>query len=152
MTLTREEILSKEPGEDLDALIGKEVLGIAPAVQWWAMDGEEEGIFITFHYESEANEWMVDQERRFPGWNEKNGTHIVRKEIFRNYSGSISAAWEVEEQIASLEKEGHYVNALCDVVGTPRDGTRTLAMDDWRMLHATPEQRCKAALLAVLNL
>lgn len=67
-------------------------------------------------------------------------------------SEDISASWEVEERIASRKDQGWYVRALCDIVGTPRDGTRTLAMDDWRLIHATPEQRCKAALLAVLNL
>jgi hypothetical protein len=149
MTLTREEILAMEPGEELDALIGKEILGIVPAVQWWAMDGEEEGIFITFHYESEANEWMVDQERRFPGWNEKNGTHIVRKEIFRNYSGSISAAYEV------LANEKSHQLTFSEA-GFSHSDLKYRAIvgrnQDVAYAKTAPEAICKARLLAVLNL
>ncbi|MEK3717939.1 hypothetical protein [Paenibacillus sp. FSL R7-0333] len=117
MTLTREEIISRKPGPELDMFVAQIVMG-------WRLEGD------MLHCGPKG--WRVAEDY-YP-------------------SNHIGDTWEMEEQIAVLEKEGYYVKALCDVVGTPRDGTRILAMDDWRMLHAKPEQRCKAALIAVLNL
>ncbi|KGE20609.1 BC1872 family protein [Paenibacillus wynnii] len=62
-------------------------------------------------------------------------------------SEDISAAWEVEEKIKEMAKDeplhiGYYMTELILIVGS----------NGFNMIHATPEQRCKAALLAVLNL
>lgn len=124
MTLTREEILAKKQSKELNDLVMQHI---------FKMKKKPEGESFT---------WV----------DEVDGDIVDWQPAYFSPSTNISAAWDVEERIAVLEKEGQYVKALCDVVGTPRDGTRELAMDDWRILHAKPEQRCKAALLAVLNL
>ncbi|OME59466.1 hypothetical protein [Paenibacillus odorifer] len=124
MTLTREEIQGMKSGKKLNDLVMQHI---------FKMKKEPVGESFT---------WVYEVDGKIMDW---------RPHYF-NPSADISAAWEVEEFIAKRNDHGWYVRALCDVVGTPRDGTRVLAMDDWRMLHAKPEQRCKAALLAVLNL
>jgi len=60
------------------------------------------------------------------------------------YAEDISAAWEVEEQIKQIGglMIGYYMTELTLIVGNK----------GFDMVHATPEQRCKAALLAVLDL
>lgn len=98
MTLTREEILAMEPGQELDELICNHIFDLE----------------------------MV--------------AHV-------HYSSDISAAWEVEEQIKKLRLHAAYVSALKQVL--VRTG-EYVGMFDY--IHANPEQRCKAALLAVLNL
>lgn len=61
-----------------------------------------------------------------------------------NPGEDISAAWEVEETFKSdTGKQAAYVKCLKDVLGD------NAYMFDF--IHATPEQRCKAALLAVLE-
>lgn len=153
MTLTREEILAMEPGRKLNRLVQEHILKWIP---WQEGRGDYTAIVYQKPGEREpymkSLRWETAKERysviTYAEINEM--VHAVYGD--KEWSTEISAAWEVEERIAVLEREGHYVKALCDVVGTPRDGTRILAMDDWRMLHARPEQRCKAALLAVLNL
>ncbi|WP_060862915.1 hypothetical protein [Paenibacillus riograndensis] len=153
MTLTREEILNQPAGRKLDRWIQEHIFKWIP---WKEQRGDY--FAITFQKPGDREPFMKTQRREeakqryqiIPYSEINDMLHDVYGD--KNWSTDISAAWEVEEKIAVLEKEGHYVKALCDVVGTPRDGTRTLAMDDWRMLHAKPEQRCKAALLAVLNL
>lgn len=59
----------------------------------------------------------------------------------------IGIAWGVEEKIKELRLQAKYCSALKQVViGTGE----YVGMFDY--IHATPEQRCKAALLAVLDL
>ncbi|OMD66025.1 hypothetical protein BSK62_13235 [Paenibacillus odorifer] len=65
----------------------------------------------------------------------------------KQYSKDISAAWEVEERIKEMAIDaplyiGYYMTELQLIVGNK----------GFDMVHATPEQRCKAALLAVLGL
>ena len=76
-----------------------------------------------------------------------------------NYSGSLDAAFEMEEEIERRGLHQEYIQELLQwSSSTPtRDiaswqhphlrgpGARTL----WRVAHATPEQRCRAALEAV---
>ena len=64
-----------------------------------------------------------------------------------NPAEDIAVAWEVEDKIKELSggEKGliiKYMTRLMNVVGE----------DGFDMLHATPEQRCKAALLAVMGL
>lgn len=63
-----------------------------------------------------------------------------------NPSIDISAAWEVEEQIKTLRLHVEYCQALRKVVMSKGE---YVGLFDY--IHATPEQRCKAALLAVLE-
>lgn len=63
------------------------------------------------------------------------------------YSKDISAAWEVEDQIKELRVHTGYVSCLKQVLASTGE---YVGMFDY--IHATAEQRCKAALLAVLKL
>ncbi|MDN8590953.1 hypothetical protein Q0V21_19525 [Paenibacillus sp. 11B] len=65
----------------------------------------------------------------------------------KRYSSDMSKAWEVEKKIKELRLQAKYCEALKRVViGTGE----YVGMFDF--IHATPAQRCKAALLAVLDL
>ena len=70
--------------------------------------------------------------------------HLGRDVVVPDYPGDIRAAWAVEEQIARRGFHREYGNilfkSLRDVGG---DGVA------FRVAHATPEQRCRAALKAV---
>lgn len=61
------------------------------------------------------------------------------------YSSDIRLAFQVEERIAELELQGEYELALAEVV---TDGKPNMA-HVWDYVHASPEQRCRAALEAV---
>lgn len=125
--MTREEILAMEPGRNLNALVATNLMG-------WEL--------------TDVHETVYDIEGRPEGgslWRDDEGDAAW----LPDYSNSLTAAWEVEELMS--DDMGKYVKALCDVVGTPRDGTRLFASDDWRLIHASPSDRCKAALLAVLG-
>lgn len=68
------------------------------------------------------------------------------------YSSEIAAAMEVEDRIAELGLINGYIVALW----TNRDRsvnfwTRTNMESFWAAIHATPEQRCRAALATVEN-
>ena len=63
-----------------------------------------------------------------------------------DFSGSLDAAWEMEEE---LERRGlcdEYEHALVTIAWSERLHP---ARSAWRLIHATPEQRCEAALEAV---
>lgn len=63
-----------------------------------------------------------------------------------DFSTRLSAAWEVEEQIHKKRLNVEYCSALKQVVAAKGE---YVGLFDY--IHATPEQRCKAALLAVLG-
>lgn len=63
------------------------------------------------------------------------------------YSTEISAAREVEEWFAGTGITGRYAKRLKEVILAVKGECST-----FDMVYATPEQRCKAALLAVLDL
>lgn len=65
---------------------------------------------------------------------------------FMKFSTDISAAWEVESKLIELNLSVSYSEYLRALIKLDR------GYDDlFKMIHATPEQRCKAALLAVLG-
>lgn len=86
---------------------------------------------------------LVAKYVRFP-----RHTHPIEeiKEWCSKYSTDISAAWEVEEQIHKKRLNVEYCSALKQVVAAKGE---YVGLFDY--IHATPEQRCKAALLAVLG-
>ena len=55
-------------------------------------------------------------------------------------SDDIAAAWLVEERIKELGLEPEYSEALLNI---------TDASEHFEMIHASPEDRCRAALMAV---
>ena len=83
--------------------------------------------------------------------------HIVRKELFKNYSESISAAWEVVEKM----RETHIYELADFGRNTHKNAQHFAAFHSLdkprnydRQVRAKklPESIGKAALLAVLNL
>ncbi len=56
-----------------------------------------------------------------------------------HYSTDIAAAYQMEERIKELGLESEYSEALLDL---------TDASEHFELIHATPEDRCRAALAA----
>lgn len=122
MTLTREEILRRNPGPELDALVAKHVMGWTTGESWG-------GIY----------------------WVDLDKCNRYEKTVFKP-SRYINIAWEVEsifDQDTPLRED--YAIELHNVMGLMLHEPTTLN-NIYQFAHATPEQRCKAALLAVLNL
>ena len=135
--MTRDEVLTMKPGRELDALVAEKVMG-----------------------------W---RKKTFPGggggftaWVDENGKVMklisnstmsetcYRCDYFRP-STDIVDAFEAEE-IAIEKYPAMYVHALASVIFVYN---RVQDISDIKKLclfiHATPEQRCKAALLAVMG-
>ncbi|WP_339304256.1 hypothetical protein NST33_17695 [Paenibacillus sp. FSL L8-0435] len=122
-TLTREQILAMEPVE-IDRYIHSNLF-----------DGED---LTEFKYKHVT--YTIPNRRVFV---KETDSSTVWRECLA-YSLEISSAWEVEEKIKELRLQAKYCIALKQVViGTGE----YVGMFDY--IHATPEQRCKAALLAV---
>ncbi|WP_339317942.1 hypothetical protein [Paenibacillus sp. FSL R10-2734] len=119
MTLSREEILAKKPGKELNEHVMRHIFN---------MKKDPQGASFTWVHEVDGD--IVD-------W----------QPAYFSPSTNISAAWEVEDQIKKLRLHAAYVSALKQVL--VRTG-EYVGMFDY--IHANSEQRCKAALLAVLGL
>lgn len=85
-----------------------------------------------------------------PRFDDETETVMILKEspfgeIYQDFSPStdISAAWEVEEKVGEMPErvKANYLTELILLSGGR----------GFTMVHATPEQRCKAALLAVID-
>jgi hypothetical protein len=62
----------------------------------------------------------------------------------------IEAAMQVEDRIAELGLQAQYVSAL-QLIGDKSTTARVITDTGrlWRLVHATAEQRCRAALAAI---
>lgn len=67
-----------------------------------------------------------------------------RREV-PNYSNDLGAMWGAEQYLKSLGLTDAYLEALRDVVGA---ADLSSAEDLFRMVNASPAQRCEAALTA----
>lgn len=120
--LTREQILAMPAGIKLDTLVAHHVMGY-----------DEHN----FEFDEEI------QESHRLEFNE-----CLQEEVWEPFEPStkISAAWEVESTIKEISGgQGlitNYMTQLFLIVGNK----------GFDYVHATPEQRCKAALLAVMGL
>lgn len=125
-TLSREQVLVMEPVE-IDRYIHTNLF-----------DGED---LTEFKYKHVT--YTIPDRRVFV---KETDTGVTWRECLA-YSLEISSAWKVEEKIEELRLQVKYCMALKQVVvGTGE----YVGMFDY--IHATPEQRCKAALLAVLDI
>ncbi|WP_339193772.1 hypothetical protein MKY95_18715 [Paenibacillus sp. FSL P4-0176] len=125
-TLTREQVLVMEPVE-IDRYIHSNLF-----------DGED---LTEFKYKHVT--YTIPNRRVFV---KETDSSTVWRECLA-YSLEISSAWEVEKKIKELRLQAKYCIALKQVViGTGE----YVGMFDY--IHATPEQRCKAALLAVQDI
>jgi len=141
--MTRNEILALKPGRELDALIAEKVMGWRKKT----FPGGGGG-FTAWVDENEKVMKLIS--------NSTMSETCYRCDYFRP-STDISAAWEVEAAAMEIDRV-EYVAALMQVVwndmnyielADPDNRTAWQAIPD--LLRATPEQRCKAALLAVMG-
>ena len=133
-SMTRDEILSMKPGRELDALVAEKVMG------WEYFPAQATGTFVRLGY-------FFDP---------------VSGEAHHHWSPStdIAAAWEVEKRALEID-DLLYVAALMQVIYGDIDKVDYIENIDpdnaikWcalpALFKATPEQRCKAALLAVME-
>lgn len=138
--LTREKILSMEPGRELDALVAKHVKGCenAPSIFYSDLD-------ITKSYYCIVGS---------PASEEVNVIEYIDGEWIQysfNPSTDISAAWEVVERTGEkfswqIQKEGYYWNE--EGIWEVQCG----GMGEMIKSRPVPEAICKAALLAVMGL
>ena len=70
-----------------------------------------------------------------------------RHERIPNYSGSLDAAFEMEEELERRDLKGAYVQYLTWNSGSIDNLNSPYAL--WEIIHASPAQRCEAALEAV---
>lgn len=139
--LTREKILSMEPGRELDALVAKHVKGCenAPSIFYSDLD-------ITKSYYCIVGS---------PASEEVNVIEYIDGEWIQysfNPSTDISAAWEVLEKM----KQKDYLFSITNTVG----GWYVVSLTDWGgncniykvENKPVPEAICKAALLAVMGI
>ena len=135
--LTREQVLELKPGRELDALVIRHIMNI-PVVE--SVD--------LFSQEPFPAAWWVEDE----GWyiaDERDEDGLIYRPF--NPSEDIAAAFEAETKV--IEKDpSMYVHALASVVfgySQVQDisDIRKMCM----LIHATPEQRCKATLLVVMG-
>lgn len=77
----------------------------------------------------------------------RDDVHVAR------YSSSVEAAMQVEDRIAERGLQNDYIAHLWSVVGATRNGINFWTADNfkafWLCVHATAEQRCRAALAAI---
>jgi hypothetical protein len=65
------------------------------------------------------------------------------------YSTSIEAAMQVEDRIAELGLRTRYVLELAKIVDPRESREDKVALLWWALVHASAEQRCRAALAAI---
>ncbi|WP_010501351.1 hypothetical protein [Paenibacillus elgii] len=146
--MNEQQIRDMKPGPELDGVLGN-LLDITPRTEWWAMDRDEKGIFITFEYFSEAERWIDGQVKSFPEWVEREGCHIVRKEIYPLFSSNIVAAWEVVEKfpLSIIERTEIFVGEVTYTITIyPRSDSDAFYTESSREF---PHAVAMAALLAL---
>ena len=85
--------------QQIDELIAKLRDRSQGRESWFAMGRDEKSYFISFDWQSEADEWMGDRQKRCAEWVEREGVHLVEQRVFS----------ELEE----LAKEAADALAMC---------------------------------------
>ncbi|MEK5183181.1 hypothetical protein [Paenibacillus sp. FSL P4-0288] len=151
--MTRGEIMAMEPGRILDRMVQKHIFKWIP----W-MEKRVDYLVVTYQKPGEKEPYMRSQNWR----TEKDRYSIIefseidpmKHAVYgdKDFSTEIALAWEVEaifEQDTKLR--GDYAIELNNVLGLKLYELTTLD-NIYKLAHATPEQRCKAALLVFMNL
>lgn len=68
--------------QQIDELIAKLLDRSQGRESWFAMGRDEKSYFISFDWQSEADEWMGDQQKRCAEWVEREGVHLVKQRVF----------------------------------------------------------------------
>ena len=157
-------------GKKLDQAV-HEMRGMKPRWEAVVYNSDESGIVATT---SSAGPWFTPVELREWLEDEQNqgrllDYHIKTTPTYPPYSRDIAQAWELQELIdAESVRDGkqwwewpspkaRYIHALCHVCGVEYeaenvaewyDGWQMTYLGMWMLIHATPEQRCRAYLKA----
>lgn len=130
--MTRDEIMKMQPGRELDELVIRHIMNI-PIVE--SVD--------LFSQEPFPAAWWVEDEGWYVAY-ERDEDGLIYMPL--NPSEDIAAAWEVEEEINKRNLRVVYCQALKTVMHSKDE---YVGMFDF--VHASPADRCKAALLAVME-
>ena len=130
--MTRDEVLAMKPGRELDALVAEKVMGWRKKT----LPGGGGG-FTAWVDENEKVMKLIS--------NSTMSETCYRCDYFRP-STDIAAVWEVEEEIDKRNLRVAYCQALQIVIRSQKDYVTT-----FDYVHASPADRCKAALLAVME-
>jgi hypothetical protein len=114
-----------EAGRELDALVAERVMGFE----------------IREH--KRIQKGSIKKRGRYPVYEIKELWAGNRTLMF--YSTDIAAAWRVEERIAELGLIDEYCWEIIKISSTKKGYPPT----QWYQIHASPEDRCRAALRAV---
>ncbi len=132
--MASKEIDNLEAGREMDTLVAEKVME-------WHQDG---GPFWIRADKTQVLGWTVDPLPR--GWENASMSDRFRP------STSISAAFEMEGVLS--EMDGHiqvgYVSRLYEILDIPFGRVMTTG-NTIKLIRATPEQRCRAALKAVMK-
>lgn len=96
---------------------------------------------------------MTDREIDALIQSEVFGVNLTERETAR-YSTDIAAAWAMEEHIAHLDLWVKYGTSLAEIVGKVDLSESefriiSVSLKPWDLCHASPKNRCLAALKAV---
>jgi len=130
--MTRDEVLAMKPGRELDALVAEKVMGWRKKT----FPGGGGG-FTAWVDENEKVMKLIS--------NSTMSETCYRCDYFRP-STDTAAVWEVEEEIDKRNLRVAYCQALQIVIRSQKDYVTT-----FDYVHASPADRCKAALLAVME-
>lgn len=155
--MTRDEILAMKPSREFDAQVAGKAMGWSDPIE----------VSMARSLKS-AEKWFTaykhaPAEQRLSIGLSYKSTHVTRDgtKLYcgrpfdayspKPYSTSIAAAHKAEERIKEIGKADAYTVELFFVVmvaDNPRKELRT----QFDLIHASPEQRTKAALLAVMEI
>jgi len=93
-------------------------------------------------------QWAIPPDQRlFFAWFTPPGerTEPILGYCYRNFSEEISEAWQVEERLTKMKLQDEYINHLRGIV----NANEWVENEEWLMVHASPKERCLAALRAV---
>jgi len=122
-------------GRELDAAVAREVFGHSyQTMDRICVNGRWHDVFTRLRCRIELGINPADP---------PSGVHAGQDQLPR-YSTDITAAMKVEDRIEELGLTLRYAAAIYEMCS----GLQDLSID-WHMIHASPEMRCRAALLAV---
>ena len=128
--------IDKLEGREMDALVAERVMG-CEKVYWRELNGNKQ-VFCDCLDEFDIRGRL----------HEARNANIPM--LLAYYSTDIAAAWLVEERIKELGLIEEYcmqLNRIANNTWDWRDGMKNALL--WQLIHATPEDRCRAALKAL---
>lgn len=149
-TLTRESVLAADERE-LDAIAG-EVFDMKFNRAWWAMDGKEEGIFIGFDSQAEAQKWHDEHYKKYPYGNyQEQGGHIVEKKIYPHFSTDLNAAALLRAEIVRRDLDMRFIDELELLMDIKKINPWLAKGQVFSLINASAKLHTQAAILAALE-